>query len=135
MFVNFGNFGVECRTTFVVCLLKSLSNVGFDGRTTYVCLLESFGNVGFDGRTTYVRLLGRFSNVGVNGRTTFVVRVLHSLGTLRLDGRCVDDREDYRRHQDNVKGVDNVQSQQAAVEPLSRHLDGINVCLKPLPKG
>jgi hypothetical protein len=34
-----------------------------------------------------------------------------------------------------VKGVDDVQSQRAAVEqPLSRHLGGIKVWLKPLQK-
>ena len=77
---------------------------------TFVCLLESLGNV------------------GVDGRTTFVVRVLQSLGNVGLDGRSVDDTEDQRRDKDDVKGVDDVQSQRAAVEqPPSRHLDGIKV--------
>jgi len=83
---------------------------------TFVCLLESLGNVGFDVRTTFVRVLQSFGNVGV-------------------DGRSVDDTEDQRRDEDDVKGVDDIQSQRAAVEqPLSKHLNGIKVCLKPLPK-
>jgi hypothetical protein len=101
---------------------------------TFVCLLESLGNVGFDGRTTFVRVLQSFGNVGVDGRTTFV-RVLQSLGNVGLSGRSVDDTEDQRRDEDDVKGVDDIQSQRAAVEqPLSKHLNGIKVCLKPLPK-
>lgn len=57
------------------------------------------------------------------------------MGNVGLDGRSVDDTEDQRRDEDDVKGVDDVQSQRAAVEqPLSRHLEGNEVCLKPLPK-
>jgi hypothetical protein len=67
-------------------------------------------------------------------RRTFVC-LLESLGNVGVDGRSVDDPEYQRRDEDDVKGVDDIQSQQAAVEqPLSRHLDEIKVCLKPLPK-
>jgi hypothetical protein len=124
---SLGNVGVDVRTTFVY-LPHSFGNVGVDGRTSFICLLHSFGNVGVDGRTTFVCLLQSLGNVGVDGRTTFVVRVLQSLGNVGLDGRSVDDTEDQRRDKDDVKGVDDVQSQRATVEqPLSRHLDGIKV--------
>ena len=125
--------GRQSRT--FVCLLESLGNVGFDVRTTFVRVLQSFGNVGVDGRTTFVvRVLQSLGNVGVDGRTTFI-RVLQSFGNVGVDGRSVDDTEDQRRDEDDVKGVDDIQSQRAAVEqPLSKHLNGIKVCLKPLPK-
>jgi hypothetical protein len=115
------------RTTFIY-LLHSLGNVGVDVRTTFIYLLHSMGNVGVDVRTAFVCLLQSLGNAGVDGRTTFVVRVLQSLGNVGLDGRSVDDTEDQRRDKDDVKGVDDVQSQRAAVEqPPSRHLDGIKV--------
>jgi hypothetical protein len=131
---SLGNVGFDVRTTFVR-VLRSFGNVGVDGRTTFVRVLQSFGNVGVDGRTTFVvRVLQSLGNVGVDGRTTFI-RVLQSFGNVGVDGRSVDDTEDQRRDEDDVKGVDDIQSQRAAVEqPLSKHLNGIKVCLKPLPK-
>ena len=131
---SLGNVGVDVRTTFIY-LLHSMGNVGVDVRTAFVCLLQSLGNAGVDGRTTFVvRVLQSLGNVGVDGRTTFI-RVLQSFGNVGVDGRSVDDTEDQRRDEDDVKGVDDIQSQRAAVEqPLSKHLNGIKVCLKPLPK-